>query len=171
MSLCAGFCMTFCSLWELCNVSFLHRLDGLMPEGVEILNNSFAFTRPLERNDSGVYRCEVINDIGLRSQVVNLWVQGTFSWLDTFLTMCLLRLITFNTWGKQKNLCILTFIEPFWCNITLLVWSALSSTLLAKLSLFSDPDPLSHIPGNRGARSAHKEYQYQTFPLLWFWQH
>ncbi|GLD53450.1 nectin-3-like protein isoform X1, partial [Lates japonicus] len=51
------------------------RLDGLMPDGVEISNNSFAFTRPLERNDSGVYRCEVMNDIGLRSQNVNLWVQ------------------------------------------------------------------------------------------------
>ncbi|XP_031719425.1 nectin-3-like protein isoform X1 [Anarrhichthys ocellatus] len=51
------------------------RLDGLMPEGVEKSNNSFAFTRPLERNDSGVYRCEVMNDIGLRSQDVNLWVQ------------------------------------------------------------------------------------------------
>ncbi|XP_031153460.1 nectin-3-like protein isoform X2 [Sander lucioperca] len=51
------------------------RLDRLMPEGVEKSNNSFAFTRPLERNDSGVYRCIVINDIGLRSQDVNLWVQ------------------------------------------------------------------------------------------------
>ncbi|XP_058490253.1 nectin-3-like protein [Solea solea] len=50
------------------------RLDGLMPEGVEVSNNTFAFTRPLERNDSGVYRCEVMNDIGLRSQNVNLWV-------------------------------------------------------------------------------------------------
>lgn len=55
----------------------MDRLDGLMPEGVEISNNSFAFTRPLDRNDSGVYRCEVMNDIGLRSQNVNLWVQGT----------------------------------------------------------------------------------------------
>ncbi|XP_037630410.1 nectin-3-like protein isoform X1 [Sebastes umbrosus] len=51
------------------------RLDGLMPDGVDISNNSFAFTRPLERNDSGVYRCEVINDVALRSQDVNLWVQ------------------------------------------------------------------------------------------------
>ncbi|XP_051253643.1 nectin-3-like protein isoform X1 [Dicentrarchus labrax] len=51
------------------------RLDGLMPEGVEISNNSFAFTRPLERNDSGVYRCDVKNDIGSHSQDVNLWVQ------------------------------------------------------------------------------------------------
>lgn len=47
-----------------------------MPEGVEISNNTFGFTRPLERNDSGVYRCEVINDIGLRSRDVTLWVQG-----------------------------------------------------------------------------------------------
>lgn len=49
-----------------------------MPEGVVISNNSLAFTRPLERNDSGVYRCEVTNDIGLRSDNVNLWVQGVF---------------------------------------------------------------------------------------------
>lgn len=47
-----------------------------MPEGVEISNYSFSFTRPLDRNDSGVYRCEVLNDIGLRSRDVNLWVQG-----------------------------------------------------------------------------------------------
>nr|XP_020472497.1 nectin-3-like protein isoform X2 [Monopterus albus] len=51
------------------------RLDGSMPESVEISNSSFAFTRPLERSDSGVYRCEVMNDIGVRSQDVNLWVQ------------------------------------------------------------------------------------------------
>lgn len=47
-----------------------------MPDGVDIANNSFMFTRPLERNDSGVYRCEVMNDIGLRSQDVHLWIQG-----------------------------------------------------------------------------------------------
>ncbi|KAM9318738.1 nectin-3-like protein [Pholidichthys leucotaenia] len=51
------------------------RLDALMPEGVVISNNSLAFTRPLERNDSAIYRCEVINDIGINSQDVNLWVQ------------------------------------------------------------------------------------------------
>lgn len=55
---------------------FLHRLDGLMPEGVEVSNYSFAFTRPLDRNDSGIYRCEVLNDLGLRSLDVTLWVQG-----------------------------------------------------------------------------------------------
>lgn len=48
-----------------------------MPDGVEISNYSFAFTRPLDRNDSGVYRCEVLNDLGLRSLDVTLWVQGT----------------------------------------------------------------------------------------------
>lgn len=51
------------------------RLDGQMPDGVRITNSTFSFTRALERNDSGVYRCEVMNDIGLRSQDVNLWVQ------------------------------------------------------------------------------------------------
>ncbi|XP_076002475.1 nectin-3-like protein isoform X2 [Genypterus blacodes] len=51
------------------------RLDGSMPDGVEIADNNFVFTRPLDRNDSGVYRCEVMNDIGLRSQDVHLWVQ------------------------------------------------------------------------------------------------
>lgn len=60
-----------------------------MPEGVEISNYSFAFNRPLERNDSGVYRCEVLNDIGLRSQDVNLWVQGMF-------INCMVSLITTN---------------------------------------------------------------------------
>lgn len=49
-----------------------------MPEGVEISNSRFAFTRPLKRSDSGVYRCEVLNKIGLHTQNVNLWVQGMF---------------------------------------------------------------------------------------------
>lgn len=84
----------FDALWDLCNVLFFHRLDGVMPEGVEISNNSFAFTRPLERNDSGVYRCEVINDVGLRSQDVNLWVQGTFDFFSQFLKMLVDAFIT-----------------------------------------------------------------------------
>ncbi|KAK2846797.1 hypothetical protein Q5P01_009796 [Channa striata] len=51
------------------------RLKGDMPEGVQISNNSFAFIRPLERNDSGEYQCEVINDIGRGTHDVNLRVQ------------------------------------------------------------------------------------------------
>ncbi|XP_029923648.1 nectin-3-like protein isoform X2 [Myripristis murdjan] len=51
------------------------RMDAPMPAGVEIANSSFVFTRPLERNDSGLYRCEVMNDIGLRSQDVQFWIQ------------------------------------------------------------------------------------------------
>nr|XP_057936776.1 nectin-3-like protein [Doryrhamphus excisus] len=51
------------------------RLDGSMPDGVEIISNMFTFMRPLQLNDSGVYRCEVTNDVGLRSQDVSLWVQ------------------------------------------------------------------------------------------------
>ncbi|XP_061918074.1 nectin-3-like protein [Entelurus aequoreus] len=51
------------------------RLDGSMPDGVEIVNNVFTFIRPLQLNDSGVYRCEVTNDVGLRSKDVSLWVQ------------------------------------------------------------------------------------------------
>ncbi|RVE65050.1 hypothetical protein OJAV_G00131830 [Oryzias javanicus] len=51
------------------------RLDGAMPEGVEISNNILAFTRPLKRNDSAIYRCEVMNKIGLRGEDVKFWVQ------------------------------------------------------------------------------------------------
>ncbi|XP_029628980.1 nectin-3-like protein [Salmo trutta] len=51
------------------------RLDGPMPDGVDIVNNTFSFTRPLERNDSGLYRCEVYNDIGPRSHDIHVWIQ------------------------------------------------------------------------------------------------
>ncbi|XP_028840485.1 nectin-3-like protein isoform X3 [Denticeps clupeoides] len=50
------------------------RLDGEMPQGVEVVNNSLVFARPLQRNDSGVYRCEVGNDIGLRSRDLRIRV-------------------------------------------------------------------------------------------------
>lgn len=52
------------------------RLDGEMPEGVEIINSTLLFLRPLHRNDSGVYRCEVANDINLRSRDVRILIQG-----------------------------------------------------------------------------------------------
>ncbi|XP_014896602.1 nectin-3-like protein [Poecilia latipinna] len=51
------------------------KLDGAMPEGVKISNNSLSFTRPLERNDSAIYCCEVTNDIDRSTHNVNFWVQ------------------------------------------------------------------------------------------------
>ena len=67
-------------------------MDSPMPEGVEIANKSFIFTRPLERNDSGVYRCEAMNDVGLRSEDVHFWIQGTFEkqiYFSLFLSLSL----------------------------------------------------------------------------------
>ncbi|XP_016368260.1 nectin-3-like protein isoform X4 [Sinocyclocheilus rhinocerous] len=55
------------------------RLDGEMPGGAEVVNNSLAFMRPLQKNDSGVYRCEVANDIGLHSRDIRIRVQGLTS--------------------------------------------------------------------------------------------
>ncbi|XP_035033934.1 nectin-3-like protein isoform X2 [Hippoglossus stenolepis] len=52
------------------------RLDSEMPEGVEIMNSTLLFLRPLQRKDSGVYRCEVANDINLRSRDVRILIQG-----------------------------------------------------------------------------------------------
>ncbi|XP_034034614.1 nectin-3-like protein isoform X2 [Thalassophryne amazonica] len=51
------------------------RLDSEMPEGVQISNSTLLFLRPLQRNDSGVYRCEVANDINLRSRDVRILIQ------------------------------------------------------------------------------------------------
>ncbi|MED6264715.1 hypothetical protein CHARACLAT_017576 [Characodon lateralis] len=51
------------------------RLDNEMPEGVEMRNSTLLFLRPLHRNDSGVYRCEVANDINLRSRDVRILIQ------------------------------------------------------------------------------------------------
>lgn len=53
-----------------------YRLDSEMPAGMEIMNSTLLFLRPLQRNDSGVYRCEVANDINLRSRDVRLLIQG-----------------------------------------------------------------------------------------------
>ncbi|XP_017348538.1 nectin-3-like protein isoform X1 [Ictalurus punctatus] len=51
------------------------RLDGEMPDGVAVVNNSLTFLRPLQRNDSGVYRCEVGNNIGLRTRDLRIRIQ------------------------------------------------------------------------------------------------
>ncbi|XP_067463834.1 nectin-3-like protein isoform X2 [Thunnus thynnus] len=51
------------------------RLDSEMPQGVEMMNSTLLFLRPLQRNDSGVYRCEVANDINLRSRDVRILIQ------------------------------------------------------------------------------------------------
>ena len=59
-------------------VCFLpRRLDSdVWPDGVERLNNTLLFLRPLQRNDSGVYRCEVANSIDLRSRDLRILIQG-----------------------------------------------------------------------------------------------
>ncbi|KAK2827427.1 hypothetical protein Q7C36_018353 [Tachysurus vachellii] len=51
------------------------RLDGEMPDGVKVVNDSLMFLRPLHRNDSGVYRCEVGNNIGLRTRDLRIRIQ------------------------------------------------------------------------------------------------
>lgn len=67
-------CVPLRVLWFLSLVC--HRLDREMPEGVEMINSTLLFLRPLQRNDSGVYRCEVANDINLRSRDVRILIQG-----------------------------------------------------------------------------------------------
>lgn len=61
-----------------------------MPDGAQVLNNSLVFTKALQKNDSGVYRCEVANDIGLQSRDLRIRIQG--EWHSTILTLqvCLL---------------------------------------------------------------------------------
>lgn len=47
-----------------------------MPAGVDTSNGSLMFTRPLEQNDSGQYRCEVQNDVGHSFQDVRILIKG-----------------------------------------------------------------------------------------------
>ncbi|CAL8362499.1 unnamed protein product [Lota lota] len=52
------------------------RLDSdVWPDGVERLNDTLLFLRPLQRGDSGVYRCEAANSIDLRSRDLRVLIQ------------------------------------------------------------------------------------------------
>ncbi|KAI4898926.1 hypothetical protein NFI96_028008, partial [Prochilodus magdalenae] len=51
------------------------RVDMQMPVGVRTANGSLVFTRPLQKNNSGTYRCEVQNTVGLRSQDVHIRIR------------------------------------------------------------------------------------------------
>ncbi|XP_061669123.1 nectin-3-like protein isoform X1 [Syngnathoides biaculeatus] len=59
------------------------RLDGDMPEGVQILNGELLFPRPLQKNDSGVYRCEVANAVDLRSRDLRILIRDPPSLAST----------------------------------------------------------------------------------------
>ncbi|KAJ8392114.1 hypothetical protein AAFF_G00079200 [Aldrovandia affinis] len=51
------------------------RVGGKVPEGAEVENGTLVFTRPLQRNDSGDYRCEARNDLGQGSREVHVHIQ------------------------------------------------------------------------------------------------
>ncbi|XP_066556029.1 nectin-3-like protein isoform X1 [Amia ocellicauda] len=51
------------------------RLGDELPAGVQIVNDTLVFSRALERNDSGVYRCEVANDIGHQAKQREIRIQ------------------------------------------------------------------------------------------------
>ncbi|XP_041128044.1 nectin-3-like isoform X1 [Polyodon spathula] len=50
------------------------RLNGELPAGLRIANNTLIFGRPLDHNDSGTYQCEVTNDIGSRTNTRNIYI-------------------------------------------------------------------------------------------------
>lgn len=52
------------------------RLNGELPPGLRIANNTLIFGRPLDHNDSGTYQCEVTNDIGSRTNTRNIYILG-----------------------------------------------------------------------------------------------
>uniref|UniRef100_A0A1A7WHV1 Nectin cell adhesion molecule 3 n=2 Tax=Iconisemion striatum TaxID=60296 RepID=A0A1A7WHV1_9TELE len=51
------------------------RSDGSVPDGVDISNSTLMFSRRLRRNDSAIYRCDVMNEMGHRSREINFWVK------------------------------------------------------------------------------------------------
>ena len=59
----------------------LLRVDMQLPVGVRTANGSLVFTRPLQKNYSGTYRCEVQNTVGLRSQDVQIRIRGELIFL------------------------------------------------------------------------------------------
>lgn len=54
-----------------------------MPVGVDTSNGSLMFTRPLEQNDSGQYRCDVWNNIGQSFQDVRILILGEKFYVST----------------------------------------------------------------------------------------
>ncbi|XP_028840484.1 nectin-3-like protein isoform X2 [Denticeps clupeoides] len=92
------------------------RLDGEMPQGVEVVNNSLVFARPLQRNDSGVYRCEVGNDIGLRSRDLRIRVHEpptTTLLPTTAVPVQILGKVVTSPGNKQQALFTFPTLAPF----------------------------------------------------------
>ncbi|XP_015197464.2 nectin-3-like protein isoform X1 [Lepisosteus oculatus] len=51
------------------------RLDKDLPPGVQIVNGTLSFNRALDRNDSGIYQCDVANDIGHQHKQMDISIQ------------------------------------------------------------------------------------------------